>query len=677
MKTNKFILGLLVIILIPITYVNTYANYDYVCSYKIWTCQDYEDNCWVSEGHKYCQWVRTTHTIIWNTRVGCPGGAQTSEKDSFKDTKQLGLQNVGWFMFWSKSWVWDWNVVNQNSNSQDFSTVGKLAQDFSIDKKNSEQNNTIISWDEEVSCIIDVGEISDKTDLESPEIKIKQESYSWIIFPTPLNNTCYTDQWCISKASSWSILNTPTQNEVWTYNSWLNTESCYRKYKEDNYCTRYINSADTHIWTKVTIKCDDNKSWCQNYYQVRGNDSDVESDNVWKLNDNDTFILVFDWIYDIIVPDKAWNIGIKKIEYKNWTINSLSQSEKNIERIKSVKTKIDLKSSTTLIKHKTNGPVSDFIQCYLADKVSKCDNSDTIEPEGVILFNDKKWTFNEGIYYPENKCVREIKLQAKCISDTAPVLITPSWCNWEIQETQNITSNIEGADIWIIDIVWNLKILKYNINTIDLISPTFSNATPEILRVTWEDENIWSKRTLHFTILEESAIWCYTTNKVKYLVNFSIKPKGSTEKINKTLTWEIDASSSKWIKTKIQHDFDFKQVWEYTIESIILTDSAWNIGTLNPNYLFNVYPWNFDFKNSSLELKGIETTEMGQNDVYANFKDKYTYILTLKDASGNPIYGKKVSELIQDVEDNKKNKNKNKWRSVCYRYFIRRNRINQ
>jgi hypothetical protein len=75
---------------------------------------------------------------------------------------------------------------------------------------------------------------------------------------------------------------------------------------------------------------------------------------------------------------------------------------------------------------------------------------------------------------------------------------------------------------------------------------------------------------------------------------------------------------------------------------IVVKDWAWNITTVK--IPLTIYPNDIALPNSSLTL-----LEWTRDNLYANKRDEYVYELTLKDQYDNPIFGKILSSLEQNI----------------------------
>jgi len=577
---KKFLLKVLFLIGALFFVNNSFANHDYVCSYKVWKCEYNTNNCWWDHWDKYCQWTRRNYTTIWNTRVGCPSSSKSSTVTNFQDTASMWYFNNWWYMFWTIAWVW-----------------GYLNQDYINNNNNLHSINsswTTIVTENTVNCIVKIW-----SDYIAPSIDVTVNKIDQVVYP--VDNICYSSNWIQIQDNF--LINKPTIFQVWdfSYNSWSNLEDCYRKFDNNKYLSK--TSYTINDWLiKLGVVCYDNDTWCEPWYEINW----VPYSWIYSITDAGS--------YAVRVYDQAGNYRTKTIfvESDNW---------EQLSYLNTYNKWIVVKSSQNWEEAMdgNHNLITDYIQCYLSDKVTRCDTSDLVAPSGKVSFNNIDWVITWNTWQSE-QCATGAITKAICVTDTAQNWITPSWCrNWNnsVQETQLITNNILN-DFWIIDNAGNLTILRYDIDFIDHSAPEFITWTIS----SWLAWNNW----FAFATRDESPEWCSSINSISYSFNLTW-PNNIVSTFDGTINNAINLRTINIFKP-----FNITKAWNYVINSVTLTDKAWNQSITPLNINITIYPRDID----SLILNRITDA----NSIYANNTDYYEYELTLLDTYKNPVYGR-------------------------------------
>ncbi|MDD2486870.1 MAG: hypothetical protein PHS92_00665 [Candidatus Gracilibacteria bacterium] len=646
MKNTKLIINIISSLGILFAYGNMYANYDYVCSYKVGKCEYSTSNCWWSGGEKYCQGTRKDFTTIGNTRVGCPTGSKSSSTTAFNTTSTSTLVNNSSFLFGAKAGIWNWNSVNSGGNSTDLSVATSINENF----KDINGSNVIYNTDT-VSCIVKVGGDSEAPTLNTSNITIQTTSVSRLqttsITPSnlPLNtyddfrgawtdgvstytsidNICKLDgktaanlgevegvnYECLTdlppKAEyrhnrNWGISNSGSQlGSGWCINTAVDWVSC--KQSVDGF--------------RITVSCDDRDSGCADGFYLNGVFKSGNSFNISAAGE-----------YVVKVLDNTGNSTSKTINITENSNGDLRFSSQN-----SRSNVITTSNSGEKVKDKTGNWVSDFIQCYLSNKVSSCDNTDTLEPDGKVTFNGVDGIESGGIWEARACTKNDVSLNAVCTGDTAPTGIAVSGCKSgyvnNIQETQILSSNTTlPNDFGIIDNAGNLQLLHYKVDIIDRTEPEFISSVTS--------NGLAGNNGFSFAVKDEAPIGCSAINTINYSINVTL-PDNSSRDIT-----GVKNGATNLTVLEIYEDFNFTAAGTYKINSVTLTDKAGNTSVKNlTDTTFTVYPADISETNT------IYSRITSANSAYGNNIDTYEYELELKDQYNNPVKEKSLYSVVQ------------------------------
>lgn len=396
-----------------------------------------------------------------------------------------------------------------------------------------------------------------------------------------------------------------------------------------------------------SISCIDEDSWCRDWFDVK-----TPWTNYFTKINNNVYTISSSGKYIFKIFDNAWNYSTieKTVALYDWELIYTDSNYKEVS--------LDWnKTSNNEVKDKDWNWISDSIQCYLENKTTSCDNTDTIEPNGTVLFNWIEWTYSNWEFV-SNVCSKtDIEIKAKCSSDTAPNWVAPSWCNSSfsdnIQEIQTISNNLIN-DFWIIDNAWNLKILHYKLNNIDRTPPIYNdwnNSThSENLKWNLLVLNNWYawNNNISFSLYDEYPSWCYFSNLINYSIWLSWPDWDIIYNWNtSTADTFSETTQNGWLMTyytkyNITKSLNITKAWDYYLKYIKFIDSAWNEWRKDFNNHFYISPSNPDESNSNLLLLN------SLNSKYANNNDYYEYSLYLKDYYNNPIINKSIYKIEQD-----------------------------